>query len=113
VTVAAVIAAVLAVFGGSGLVYWVVNYRRDDTGKVVKQWNDSVTAQNQVLEGWRALHTDLQAALDRTRGERDELAQEVRGCREQIAGLEAEVATLRDEVKHLTAALENFTSGHA
>lgn len=112
-TVAAVIAAVVTLFGAGGLVAWVVNYRRDDTGKVVKQWNDSVTAQNQVLEGWRALHTELQESLDRTRKERDDLVGEVRGCREQISGLEAEVATLRDEVKHLTQALESLASGHA
>jgi chromosome segregation ATPase len=112
-TVAAVIAAIIALFGAGGLVYWVVNYRRDDTGKVVTQWNESVTAQNQVLEGWRALHTDLQKALDRTRTERDELADEVRECRIQIAHLEAKVDILQREVHDLTAALQHLGSGHA
>jgi chromosome segregation ATPase len=113
VTVGAVIAAVLALFGASGLVYWVVNYRRDDTGKVIGQWNESVTAQNQVLEGWRALHKDLQDALDRTRAERNDLAEEVRRCREQIASLEARVEALQTEVHVLTSALEHLGSGHA
>jgi uncharacterized coiled-coil DUF342 family protein len=82
-------------------VYWVVNYRRDDTGKVVQQWNNSVQAQAGVVGDLRGLIDELQEALKRVRDERDTLVVEVAKCREEIQHLKGEVRALREVLETL------------
>lgn len=59
------VSVVLGILGLVGVVAFALNWRRDDTGKIVTQ-------QDTLMGKMGALNDDLESALERTRGERDE-----------------------------------------
>lgn len=90
----AIISAVIALAGTGGVVFGALRYNRDEAGKVVTQ-------QTTVLTSMQALNDELTDALTRAREdavhfrtERDELVNELQGCRKEIKDLRVEVKRL-------------------
>lgn len=84
-TLPIVLGLIVAVAGSGGLVFGALRYNREEAGKVIAQ-------HGQILADMRVLNDELQAALNRTRTERDEL--------------NAEVVKLRVEIHELRILLE-------
>ncbi|MBA3688462.1 MAG: hypothetical protein H0W81_06510 [Chloroflexi bacterium] len=76
------------------MVFAALRFNREDSSAVVKQAVEMVS-------GMRELNVELQATLDRIRGERDKLRQERDHLADEVGKLSEEVARLGEQVEAL------------
>lgn len=90
--VSVIIPAFTAIAGVSAAIFTALRFNRDDASAVVNQ-------QKEVLGSMKSLNDELQEALDRCRGERDEERGRRIELERESAALEVRVAAYRRELR--------------